>query len=106
MNSSPNCRLPFGDGEAAAAGHSAAWHLAAWHLAAGCAIKGRNVKKWIIVHKVISFCPKGLKNRNRKAANAPKEAKSPQNGLLVRTRRAGATRQAAEPYKKRKGLSH
>ncbi len=61
----------------------------------------RNVKKWIIMHKVISFWPKRLKNRNRQPAEAPRTAKKPQNRLLSQTRPADAARQAAELYKKR-----
>ena len=53
------------------------------------------------MHKVISFWPKRLKNRNRRPANAPKTAKKPQNRLLPKPRRPGAARQAAEPYKKK-----
>ncbi|MFJ6960036.1 MAG: hypothetical protein ACIRZF_09115 [Ligilactobacillus ruminis] len=53
------------------------------------------------MHKVISFWPKRLKNRNRQPANAPKTAKKPQNRLLPKPRRPGAARQAVEPYKKK-----
>lgn len=53
------------------------------------------------MHKVISFWPKRLKNRNRRPANAPKTAKKPQNRLLPKPRRPGAARQAVEPYKKK-----
>ena len=60
-----------------------------------------NVKKWIIMHKVISFWPKRLKNRNRRPANAPKTAKTPPNRQAPQTCQAGGARQAAGPYKKK-----